>query len=230
MSINHEITQLLRCHGCNLVGFADLRELPAQSRMRFDVGILIALPFTKEAMRENKNGAPQRYYAEHAPMTQRLGELKQLTVDFLESQGYEALADTPASVVDNNSLRSLLPQKTVATLAGIGWIGKCAMLVTKEFGSALRLTVVLTNAPLDCAAPVTASQCGDCRACVDVCPGGAPLGGQWEVAADRDEFFDAHACRRVARARAKQFFGIDESLCGLCVSHCPYTKQALGYD
>ena len=230
MSLNHEITQLLRRHGCNLVGFADLHELPERSRLHFDVGILIALPFTKEAMRENKNGAPQRYYAEHAPMTQRLGELKELTVNFLESQGYEALADTPASVVDDNSLRSLLPQKTVATLAGVGWIGKCAMLVTQEFGSALRLTVVLTNAPLDCATPVTASQCGDCRACVEVCPGGAPLGGQWDVSVDRDAFFDAHACHRVARARAKQFFGIDESLCGLCVSHCPYTKQGLGYE
>jgi len=228
--LNHEITELLNHAGCNIVGFADLRCLPKSARLHFDRGILIALPFTKEAMRKNKNGAPQRYYAEHAPMTRRLNELKKLTTDFLTQRGYKAQANTPASMLDKNCLRSPLPQKTVATLAGIGWIGKCAMLVTHEVGSALRLTVVLTNAPLDCGIPITQSQCGDCNTCVDICPGKAPLGGNWSIAHDRDDFFDAHACHRAAKARAKQFFDIDESLCGLCISNCPYTKQGLGYD
>ena len=229
-NLNHEIIELLNHAGCGIIGFADLRCLPETARLHFDRGILIALPFTKEAMRENKNGAPQRYCAEHAPMTRRLNELKERTARFLIERGYEALIDTPASVIDDNTLCSLLPQKTVATLAGIGWIGKCAMLVTNEAGSALRLTVVLTNAPLDCATPITESRCGDCTACVDVCPGKAPLGGNWDVTTNRDDFFDAHACHRAARTRAKHFFGIDESLCGLCVSNCPYTKQGLGYD
>ena len=36
--------------------------------------------------------------------------------------------------------------KMLATLAGIGWIGKNALLVTKEQGSAVRFTAVLTDA------------------------------------------------------------------------------------
>ena len=231
MSISNEIKTRLKDSGCDIVGFADLRCLPKEARQNFDYGILIALSFTKEAMRENKNGSPQRYYDEHEPMTRRLQELRKLVADFLVGRGYEAVTNTPASIVNDDTLRSLLPQKTVATLSGIGWIGKCAMLVTNEAGSALRLTVVLTDAPLDCGTPVTKSMCDPgCTVCVDVCPGKAPLGGLWEVGIDRDAFFDAHACRSAARDRAKKLLGIDESRCGLCISNCPFTKLALGYE
>ena len=37
---------------------------PKETRQKFDYGILIALPYTKEAMQEHKNGMPQRYYTE----------------------------------------------------------------------------------------------------------------------------------------------------------------------
>ena len=232
MSLNNDIVKLLRQEGCDIVGFADLRVLSKEARQNFDYGILIALAFTKEAMAENKNGSPQRYSDEHDPMTRKLGELKELTAEFISDRGYEVLKDTPASVVDRNILRSLLPQKTVATLAGIGWIGRCAMLVTNEVGSALRLTVLLTNAPFDCGTPITKSLCPkNCTVCVDVCPGKAPLGKLWEAGVDRDEFFNAHACQTAAHTRAKSLLGIDdESRCGLCVSNCPFTKRGLGYE
>ena len=230
MSLNKEIINLLNQAGCNIIGFADLRCLPEESRQNFDYGILMALPYTKEAMQENINGSPQRYYDENEKITQRLRELRNLTAEFLAGRGYEALTNTPASVINDDTLRSLLPQKTVATLSGVGWIGKCAMLVTNEVGSALRLTVVLINAPLDCGTPVTKSMCDpDCTVCADVCPGKAPLGGLWEVGVDRDDFFNARACYSASRTRTKKLLGIDESRCGLCVSHCPFTKRGLGY-
>jgi len=232
--LNDEITALLKQNDCHIVGFADLRCLPKEARNSLDYGILLALPFSKEAMRENNNGQLQRYYDEHEPMTNRLKELKGLTADFLVGKGYVAVSDTPASVLNYETLRSGLPQKTVATLAGIGWIGKNAMLVTDEVGSALRLTVVLTNAPLECGTPITKSKCDPrCRICADICPGKAPLGGMggiWEVGVDRDEFFDAHACRDAARARAKRLLNIEETVCGLCISNCPFTKRGLDYE
>jgi len=230
MNLNNEIIALLKQEGCNIVGFADLRCLPEEARQNFDYGILIALSYTKEAMQDNNNGLLRQYYDANQAMTHRLRELRELTFDFIVNRGYEALADTPASVINYETLHSVLPLKTVATLSGIGWIGKCAMLVTNEVGSALRLTAVLTNAPLECGTPVTKSKCPpDCTVCVDICPGKAPLGGLWEVGVDRDEFFNAHACYDAARARAKELLGIYEPRCGLCVSNCPFTKKGLGY-
>jgi len=164
-------------------------------------------------------------------MIPRLQELAHLTAQTLLDKGYKAFAKVPPTVVSDDDWRTVLPYKTVATLAGIGWIGKCAMLVTKEVGSALRMTVVLTNAPLEYGTPITKSLCPpNCTACMNACPAKAPLGGLWEVGVDRDTFFNAHACRTAARARAKEMLGINETLCGLCISSCPFTMRGLGYE
>jgi epoxyqueuosine reductase QueG len=230
MGLSDEITELLKQEGCPLVGFADLRCLPEEATQGFPYGIPIALHFTKEAMIENLNGLPQRYEDEHSPMDERFAKLKQLLSDFLTERGYEALIKTPASIMDGETLRSKLPQKTVATLAGVGWIGKTAVLVTEAFGSAVRLTSVLTNAPIECGTPVTQSKCPpNCTVCADICPAKASKGRLWEAGTDRDELLDAHACRAAARARGKEKIGIETAICGLCISSCPFTKRALGY-
>jgi len=231
MILNNEITELLKQEKCDIVGFADLHCLPIESRQGFDSGIVIALPFTKEAMRENNNNNLQRYYDEHDPMNRRFIELKKITADFITNKGYKAETDTPASIIDYENLSSPLSQKTVATLAGIGWIGKCAMLVTNKYGSAIRLTVVLTNAPIDHGTPITESKCHpDCNICIDICPGKAPLGGLWNTGTDRDDFFNAQACLNAGGIRAKKLLGIEKNLCGLCISNCPFTKKGLGYE
>ncbi|MDR3551996.1 MAG: epoxyqueuosine reductase [Clostridia bacterium] len=231
MSISDEIKSLLHDEGCSIVGFADLRCLSKDVRQNFDYGVLIALSYSKEAMKENKDGHPEQYYAEYTQINKRLPQLAAVTADYLVGKGCKALARVQTSIVVDEDCRTVLPHKTVATLSGIGWIGKCATLVTKEVGSALRLTVVLTDAPLDCGTPITESLCADsCTICAGVCPGHAPLGGKWHAGMDRDLFFDAHACQSAARAHAKAALGISKTVCGLCISSCPFTKKALGYQ
>jgi epoxyqueuosine reductase QueG len=231
MGLNNEITQLLHQEGCNIIGFADLRSFSKEVRQNFDYGILIALSYTKEAMQENKNKLPQKYYAEFTSINKRLAELATLTANLLVDKGYKALPKVQSMVVLDEDYRTVLPHKTVATLAGIGWIGKCATLVTHEVGSALRLVVVLTTALLECGTPITKSMCDPyCTICTKICPGSAPLGGLWEVGVDRGIFFNAHRCHSAARAYAKEALHIDETVCGLCISNCPFTQKGLGYE
>ena len=47
--------------------------------------------------------------------------------------------------------QTALPHKTIATRAGIGWIGKSALLVTAKYGSAIRLSSILTDTPIETA-------------------------------------------------------------------------------
>lgn len=231
MSLTDEIKQYLHEQGADIIGFADLRCLPFEIRENFDYGIVIGLAYSKQAMFDNMKGNAETYYSEFTPINKKLPELALLSAEFLINKGYKALAKVRTMVVQNDDYRTVLPHKTVATLAGIGWIGKCALLVTEEFGSALRLIVVLTNAVLECGSPVTESKCNEnCTICSDICPGHAPLGGLWSVSVDRDKFFNAHACRPAARSHAKEALGIEETLCGLCISYCPFTKKALGYE
>ena len=82
MSLNEEIIALSKENGCNILGFADLRSLPNEARKNFDYGIVFALPFSKEAMIENNNDLPQKYYDEHKPMNQIYVPAKLYMVDY----------------------------------------------------------------------------------------------------------------------------------------------------
>ena len=102
--------------------------------------------------------------------------------------------------------------------------------MTKEVGSALRFVSVLTNAPFECGDPCTRSKCPpNCKICVDICPGKAVVDKNWDITIDMNSFFDAMACNKAARARAKGTLDIDRVFCGLCASSCPYTETGLGY-
>lgn len=128
--------------------------------------------------------------------------------------------------VDEETRITLLPHKTVATRAGLGWIGKCALLVTPEYGSAVRISSVLTDAPIETASPIDSSRCGTCTICQEACPAQAVRGKLWSAGMQRNEIYDAFECRKTAKERAAKI-GVNETLCGLCILVCPWTKKFL---
>lgn len=225
-----EIRESLLDKGAALVGFADLALIPAAARQSLRYGVSIAVALEPSIVAQIHSGPTPEYYLEYKRANAFLSELGKDTARLLRDRGYRAIAKLPTSEVngyDPTTLISPLPHKTVATRAGLGWIGKCALLVTKEYGSAIRLTTVLTDAELETGMPVEGSHCGDCMFCVDLCPGKAPSGENWDVGRHRDSFFSAFTCRKIARelcARA----GIERTtICGICIAVCPRTKKYL---
>lgn len=59
-----------------------------------------------------------------------------------------------------------------AARAGVGWIGKNAMVLNKDHGSWIFLAVVLTDLELPPDQPAP-DQCGSCTLCMEACPTGA---------------------------------------------------------
>ena len=145
--------------------------------------------------------------------------------EFLRARGHRALPlSATVETLDKATLATPLPHKTTARLAGLGWIGKCALLITRSHGSAVRYNTVLTDAPLPAGMPADVSECGPCTACVDACPAGALLSRAWQPGMKREELLDALACCNDAQRRAAAF-GMDNVICGICIAACPHTKR-----
>jgi epoxyqueuosine reductase len=60
--------------------------------------------------------------------------------------------------------------KAWAVHAGLGWLGKHANVITKEFGSWVFLGEILLNIELDYDTFIEPDHCGNCTACLDACP------------------------------------------------------------
>jgi epoxyqueuosine reductase len=227
MSISKEINDQLIAKGASIVGFADLSRLPREQTKGFDYGILIGVSFKPEVLLGITDGPTYEYYEVYKKLNRLLNELDEYTAGILRSKGFSAYPKIQGNVeIDEKTRRTELPHKTVATRAGVGWIGKCALLVTEEFGSAIRISSVLTDAILDIGTPIDESRCGDCLECKKSCPAGAVSGENWHINKDRDEFFNAFDCRKTALERSLKI-GINETMCGLCILKCPWTERYL---
>ena len=60
-------------------------------------------------------------------------------------------------------------EKPIAVKAGLGWMGKHTNILNQDAGSWFFLGEIYTNLPLIESQSVT-NHCGDCTACIDICP------------------------------------------------------------
>ena len=222
ITVKNEIIRL----GADIAGFGSLAGLPSDVRAGMPIGISVAVIYPKKVIRGIAQLPTEEYREWYEKLNEKLDSIVTGGAEFLRGMGYNAIAQTRA-YVGNGEIKDNtdLPHKTVATRAGIGWIGKSALLVTEEYGSAIRLSSILTDAPLTTAIPVDASRCGGCLICTDACPGSAVSGKEWNVRLYRDEFFDPVKCRKTARERAKLGFNGEITICGKCIEACPYTQR-----
>jgi len=229
MDLNAVVEAELLRLGADFVGFGDLLEAPAEAREDLPVGVSVAVLYPPEVIAGIAELPTQQYCDWYDKLNEKLDAIVTGGAKMLREQGYRAVAQTREHVgtgEQENSTR--LPHKTVATRAGLGWIGKNALLITDAYGSAVRLSSILADAPLHTARPTNASRCGRCTKCVDACPAGALTGTVWELGTPRDCLVDAALCRKVARQRAWQGFGgKDITICGKCIEVCPRTRRYL---
>ncbi|TFG00458.1 MAG: epoxyqueuosine reductase [Promethearchaeota archaeon] len=127
--------------------------------------------------------------------------------EFLIDKGYaaEIISYTPGLFL-----------KDSAALAGIGPIGKHNLLITKEFGSQVRLRALVTDAPLICGEPVIESDfCKNCDLCIKACPVDALKGGK----------YNKSLCETYQLNNLKKLSNHSSIWCNLCIKACPIGSE-----
>jgi len=123
------------------------------------------------------------------------------------------------------NIKGDFPHKTAATQAGIGWIGRHCQLITRPFGSWVRLGTVFTDMPLVTGTPARKSLCGKCTECVKACPAQALTGNSWFPGIPRHDLLDVHACDQWKK---KYYYKYHKGHnCGICSSVCPHGLKFL---
>ncbi len=222
------VAHLLRRAGVDAWGVA-LNEprLPLAPPLPRAVSLLMRL--TAAEMEGVEDGPTPRYYDGYRRLNAALAEASQALAEALLGAGFACEVIAPTGTTTGDRLASgTFPHKTAATQAGLGWIGKTALLVSPAFGPRVRLATVFTDMLLVPGVPTVAGRCGRCRACVDACPAGAGRDVRWQAGMPRDELLDARACMesdsRVTDWRVKppDFPGC---VCGICVAVCPFGAE-----
>lgn len=223
-SLNGHIESILFGKGASFVNFVNVKGLPYDQRRNFSTAILIGISLTKdfvikvtdspdyvERMIQNKEFSSDEFLQkEH-----KADYLADHIAIFLNKNGYSAISQSEennmkTSVYNENTKTSLLPHKTIAMLAGLGWIGNNNLLITENYGCALCMCSVLTDAPLDSTqSNPKSSMCNHCHICKDICPTNALKGLVWNPGRSRDNMLDVNKCMT----------------CLKCLIFCPWTQN-----
>jgi epoxyqueuosine reductase len=111
-----------------------------------------------------------------------------------------------------------------AAKAGLGWIGKNSMLITKKKGSFYFIAELIIDLELDADLPTT-DHCGTCTACIDACPTDAIVA---------NKVIDSNKCISYLTIELKEnipthFKSSMEGWsfgCDICQDVCPWNKFA----
>lgn len=202
--------------GFDLFGVADvtaLREsflLEPRTRDRFDRAVALGKRLNDAVLEDIPDHPTSLYFHHYRQANNFLDRGAFLVADFIQSAGFRALPAAASQIVDWEGQRAHVSHKHVGRAAGLGWFGRNNLLVNPALGSRFRLVTVLTDMPLEPAAPLD-RDCGACRACAAACPAGAIK--------ETREAFDHRACYETLKEFRKKGY-TTQFICGICVRDC----------
>jgi epoxyqueuosine reductase len=224
MSLEWELKTELINQGADFVYFVDISQLSDKQNKRFPNAILIGIALSADYL-QKITSTPE--YIQNMIRLNHINEdefhvketytdkLADNIADYLSLKGLSAYSQSEDNIYstgyyDENNKSTPLPHKTIAGLAGLGWIGKHNLLVTSEYGSAISICTVLTDAQLKTVLHTPSkSQCGDCSICKNICSVKAIKGNTWNIGTLRDELVDVYRCNS----------------CLKCLALCPWTQK-----
>ncbi|MFA5055059.1 MAG: 4Fe-4S double cluster binding domain-containing protein [Dehalococcoidia bacterium] len=214
-----------------VVGYADLQDL-IKDKYPYRYATVIGRKLDDSVIDSIAGGPTLEYFNLFESVNKELSRIVAQISSEMNARGIDnrpMIATGDDSNRDANyevNLRYKFSHKMAATGAGLGWIGKTDLLISNKFGPRVRFASVLTNHRFQkIGEPIRKSKCGSCTICVEKCPAQAASGRLWDTTVHRDEFYDAHKCRDMCKHLAMTRIQKDATICGICVSVCPFGKK-----
>ncbi|WP_034550432.1 tRNA epoxyqueuosine(34) reductase QueG [Carnobacterium funditum] len=147
----------------------------------------------------------------HVILREKMNQL----IEYIRKEAGDSVTYKP--MVDTGELVDV----AVAKRAGLGFVGRNGLLITKEFGSYVYLGEIITNLnfPIDEEIPFG---CGDCTRCVGACPTGALL-GDGRMNAKQCLSYQTQA-KGMMPEEFRRRMGHVIYGCDICQVVCPYNK------
>lgn len=149
----------------------------------------------------------------HKVLRQRLQSLANIIAEKIGPFGYRVFVDSgPVMEVE-------LAQKS-----GLGWRGKHTLLLNREAGSMFFLGEILVDVPFPIDPPIT-SHCGECSACLTICPTQA-ITAPYQLDARRCISYLTIEHRGAIPVELRPLMGNRVYGCDDCQLVCPWNKFA----
>jgi epoxyqueuosine reductase QueG len=222
--IRADIATIVAASGPGLShGFAHIGRTPLSRFPDLPQAVSILVQLDKDVAHAVAHGPNAVYYDEYKGKNALLDSVAGQVAARIRHAGRKALAVEASKRTDPVNIKGDFPHKLAAVKAGLGWIGKSSLFLTRTHGPWLRLATVLTDLPLAREAPIWKNQCGTCRKCQEACPAGAIQGNAWFPGLPREELVDVRRCDAWKIEHYAEFKG---QVCGICMAVCPYGQKS----
>lgn len=222
MDIRSGLEDKLKDWGATFAGFSDVRDKVPAPLSKYPSAITIGVRLSDAIIDDITDKPTFTYFHHYRTVNTLIDQVTLRGMLYLQDWGFKAYA-VPASqtVNDAEDIHSgMFPHKTAAVLAGLGWIGKSGLFVSREYGPRVRLGTILTDLPPPQANQVQEQACGQCALCVESCPAMALTGNCWEEGCGRDHIVDVKACSGHMITKFKHIGR--GAVCGICMRVCPF--------
>lgn len=155
------------------------------------------------------------YFHNYRQVNYQLDGTACLIADRIQRAGYRSIAIPASQIVKKSPMEGHVSHKLLGWAAGIGFFGRNNLLVHPRYGSQMRFVSILCDMPLPADSAIK-DDCGDCVACVSVCPAKA-------IATSRSDFNLPACFAKLTEFTRIQFVG--QHVCGVCLKACQGRKQ-----
>lgn len=118
-----------------------------------------------------------------------------------------------------------LPERSYASMAGLGFIGKNTCLINENLGSWFVIGEIIIDSAIIHTVSQPKKDCGNCTFCIDACPTGAlsPYQINANLCISYHTIENKNSIpKQISDKITYQFFG-----CDICQDVCPYNKNPL---